>query len=745
MPIGAGRRFFRTIGFAIAALVLLAGTARAQPPQDQDQSGRVALVIGNAAYPARPLATAANDAGLVAEMVRNAGYDLVEARDVDETLLRQAVRQFLDKVAAAGPDAVAFVYLSGYGFQFEGDNYFAPVSARLARVTDIPTETLRVGDILRALDGMKVARVVVLDMSREHPFLGGARAVPPGLALVEPGEGALVAFSTGPGEVLRDSAGPYGLYAPALVEMATKPGLPLDQIFTQVRLRVHEASRGALTPWHLSRITAPVFFFEGEGTPDDAAPPPQAQLDPQAQQLLGRPLTALSPDQAYSVVLERDTIEAYQQFIAAFPDHALAKRVRLLLAERREALIWRRTVAANTPPAYWSYLRRYPRGPHAPEARRRLAALTAPAAPPPDFAMMDYDVPPPPPDEVEFFEDYYESYYAGPPPDYAPPPPFPVYLLPPIEREFVDLPPPAYYDGVVYLPVPGPIVIRRAIRPARPLFVFRGRQGGPRRDWRRPDAINRFGGQAPRTLRAQPANVQPRPVPLVQPASPAPDQQLQRRRFEEQQQRVPQQQQQQRTIEQQNQERALRERGVKDQQERALRERGAKEQQERALRERGAKEQQERALRERGAKEQQERVLRERGAKEQQERALRERGAKEQQERALRDRGAQEQRERALREQRERDRGAQQRAIQQQQQQQQQQRVIQQQQQQRAIQQQQQQRAAPPPQRAQPQPAPQPPRAAPPPPPPRAAPQPARPQPQKPACPKGAKPDGTCI
>jgi hypothetical protein len=235
-----------------------------------------------------------------------------------------------------------------------------------------------------------------------------------------------------------------------------------------VRLRVHEASRGALTPWHLSRITAPVFFFEGEGTPDDAAPPPQAQLDPQAQQLLDRPLAALSPDQAYSVVLERDTIEAYQQFIAAFPNHALAKRVRLLLAERREALIWRRTVAANTPPAYWSYLRRYPRGPHAPEARRRLAALTAPAAPPPDFAMMDYDVPPPPPDEVVYV-DRPVLMFSDPEFDFAPPPPPPIFFLPPPPPDFVILAPPIVAVGLFILPQPYFVPIPVYVQP--PVYV----------------------------------------------------------------------------------------------------------------------------------------------------------------------------------------------------------------------------------------------------------------------------------
>ena len=49
------------------------------------------------------------------------------------------------------------------------------------------------------------------------------------------------------------------------------------------------------------------------------------------------------------------------------------KRVRAILGARREAITWRRTYLADTPQAYWSYLRRYPEGPHAWDARRRLA------------------------------------------------------------------------------------------------------------------------------------------------------------------------------------------------------------------------------------------------------------------------------------------------------------------------------------------------------------------------------------
>ncbi|HEY8070616.1 MAG TPA: caspase family protein, partial [Methylocystis sp.] len=41
---------------------------------------RMALVVGNAAYEQKPLETSANDAGLVAQTLQAAGFDVTGAR-----------------------------------------------------------------------------------------------------------------------------------------------------------------------------------------------------------------------------------------------------------------------------------------------------------------------------------------------------------------------------------------------------------------------------------------------------------------------------------------------------------------------------------------------------------------------------------------------------------------------------------------------------------------------------------------
>src|SRR6266851_841160 len=97
---------------------------------------RMALVIGNGAYQAGPLATPANDAGLIAQTLQAAGFDVVGARDLDEDSLRHAFRDFVDNVSKAGPETVVAVYFGGYGLQLEGENYLVPIDANIGRDSD---------------------------------------------------------------------------------------------------------------------------------------------------------------------------------------------------------------------------------------------------------------------------------------------------------------------------------------------------------------------------------------------------------------------------------------------------------------------------------------------------------------------------------------------------------------------------------------------------------------------------------
>jgi uncharacterized caspase-like protein len=434
----------------IAFLFALGALGLSVMPGAAQSEKRIALVIGNAAYQAGgALNTPANDAGLIAQTLQAAGFDVTGARDLDQDSLRHAFRDFLEKATSSGPDTVAFIYVGGYGVQLEGENYFVPVDAKIARDSDIPSEALRISDYSRPLAALKLkTSVIVLDAARANSFAQGGTPLAGGLALVDPDPGVLIAFNAAPGTVAPEGAGPYGPYAQALAEMLREGGLPLPGVFERARLRVNELTAGAEIPWNASKLSATVVLFER--TAD--APPPAVSPE-QTAAIRARPVRELSPPEAYALALERDTLEGYNEFLVAYPDDPMCPRVRAIVAARREAITWRRTRVIDTAPAYWSYLRRYPEGPHVGDAHRRLAFLSMAFEPPPRFAVVDYDVPPPPPEEIVYVRRPV-LVFSDPVFAFAPPPPAPIVFLAPPPPEFVVLAPPPPVVGLFVLPVP---------------------------------------------------------------------------------------------------------------------------------------------------------------------------------------------------------------------------------------------------------------------------------------------------
>ena len=419
--------------------------ALAAEAQQSAANPRIALVIGNATYRDAALATPANDAGLVAQTLQAAGFDVVGARDLDGQSLRTAFRDFLQKATAAGPDMQAFVYLAGRAIQYNGDNYFVPVDAQINRDADVPIEAIRIADFSHALAATPGrARIIVLDAARANPYATQGSPLAPGLALVDPERGELIAFNAAPGTLAGDEEGPYGVYGKTLAGAIRQGGVDIVQAFDQTRVSVNAETQGALLPWSASKLGGPFYVFERAAD----APPPALSF----AQTERRPISSFSAEDAYAAAVERDTLKGYREFLAAYPNSDQARRVRAILAVRREAAYWRRTVGADTPRAYWTYLHTYPKGPHIPDARRRLAMLSAEFEPPADFRPEAFaDLPPPPPDELVYDD---RPIYAFD--DFGPPPP-----PPPVQYGYVedddwrDLPPPPPPAEIGLLPVLG--------------------------------------------------------------------------------------------------------------------------------------------------------------------------------------------------------------------------------------------------------------------------------------------------
>lgn len=382
--------------FALLLLsVPLAAAAGAGAPEN-----RLALVIGNAAYRAGALATPANDAALIAQTLRMQGFDVTGSRDLDTKGLREAFEAFRNKVGALGPGSIVVVYFAGLGLQLEGDNYLMPVDAVPTQTSDIRRDGVQLSGMTRSLAelGPKAA-FVILDAARKNPFSIADGPLAGGFAWAEPEANSLVALSAAPGTIAPDNSAGFGPYATALAEMLRQDGLSPQDLFARVRLRVNEATNGGQVPWQDARLENSFVFAER------ASDAPQRPDGPELTRgFRTRPMRTLSAGDAFFTALIRDTFDGYSEFLAEYWKDPMTSRVRALLAARREVLTWHRSTQKNTANAYWTYLERYPRGPHLADAQRSLTRAGAAVVPPANFARMECDVPAPLPDERDYLE-----------------------------------------------------------------------------------------------------------------------------------------------------------------------------------------------------------------------------------------------------------------------------------------------------------------------------------------------------
>jgi len=151
---------------AIVSVALISGCAAVHA------ESRLALVIGQSAYRAvTPLPNPVNDAKAMAQLLGDAGFEVLAAPDLTQDGLRQTLSEFAAQMAAKGPDTVALVFYAGHGMQVDGENYLIPVDLDPKREADVPLQAVRLNDLLNTLNAVpSKARIVLLDACRNNPF-----------------------------------------------------------------------------------------------------------------------------------------------------------------------------------------------------------------------------------------------------------------------------------------------------------------------------------------------------------------------------------------------------------------------------------------------------------------------------------------------------------------------------------------------------------------------------------------------
>jgi uncharacterized caspase-like protein len=240
---------------------------------------RVAFVVGNAAYKnVAKLPNPAIDAGSMAKVLRNVGFDVVEGVNLTRDAMTAKLLEFGRK--AEGADVAVFFY-AGHGIAIDGANYLLPVDADLKSEMDVKLGAAINVDLTleQTMSDAKV-KLVFLDACRDNPFAAKIRSakatrsvqVATGLAEMKSGEGTLIAFATGPGQTALDGEG--GTNSPftrALVANIAQPGVEIQQAMTKVRAQVNEETSKNQLPWGHTNLIGTVYLNPAAVAPVAAA------------------------------------------------------------------------------------------------------------------------------------------------------------------------------------------------------------------------------------------------------------------------------------------------------------------------------------------------------------------------------------------------------------------------------------------------------------------------------------------
>jgi len=278
-----------TLFLGLAALrpaVLAAqGSRRVQPAPAPQSSRRVALVVGNAAYPASPLRNSVHDAESLASMLRQLGFEVQTATNADLRALNAAVDTFVKSIRAGD---VALFYYSGHGVQVEGENYLVPVDFHAEQEADVPYQAYPAGRVLERIQGAGAGlSILMLDACRDNPFRA-TRSASKGLAAMATGKGSFIAFATSPGSTASDNAGESnGLFTKHLLSALGQTDLKLGDIFDRVRERVYEESGHKQLPWTASSVIG-TFVFRSLQEETRLAAEERARLEQELKELEGQ-------------------------------------------------------------------------------------------------------------------------------------------------------------------------------------------------------------------------------------------------------------------------------------------------------------------------------------------------------------------------------------------------------------------------------------------------------------------------
>lgn len=310
---------------SILLVMLVSYTDQAIAEAGNQNSNRIALVIGNANYPKMALRNSVNDAHAMAKALRDIGFEVIEKTDVSQKEMNRAITAFGEKLKS---DSVALFYYAGHGLQVRGHNYLIPIDAQISGEGSVKTESVDMDAVLEQITGSSSGlNIVILDACRNNPFERRFRAAGgSGLGQMYAPKGTLIAYATSPGKTAVDGNDNNGLYTSELLKAVSMPGVKVEDVFKTVRVHVAKATNDAQVPWESSSLTGDFYFREKPVALSEPSPKPVPTIDPATTEL-----------EIWKSAQQLDVVAGYEDYLEQYPTGRLANMAKAAITKLNKA------------------------------------------------------------------------------------------------------------------------------------------------------------------------------------------------------------------------------------------------------------------------------------------------------------------------------------------------------------------------------------------------------------------------
>lgn len=392
-------RALRIILLALAFIAFQAHAAQRNLSVKESGSAanRFALVIGNDDYKhVEPLEKAVNDARAMGKALEQAQFATSVVVNASRTQMNTAINRFVADVAGGG---IGVLFFAGHGVQVNNQNFLIPVDLQdIQSEADIADQGVSLQGVQDKLAEARAKfSLLVIDACRNNPLpkkagraLGGTR----GMAQASSAEGQMVVFSAGANQQALDKLSnsdtdPNGVFTREFLPWLTKPGVTIRDAVLQVRSSVRARAKSVnhdQFPAIYDQAEGNFYFVEGSG-------PQVASLEP-----VPAPARIKSKEEIEQETWEsaRDSanIGAIQEYLKQYPKGRFAGQARVLIATLKaepakpaepvvssgarhdaESDLWSEAQKGNSKEDYQAYLDQYPKGKYVALAKIRIKRL----------------------------------------------------------------------------------------------------------------------------------------------------------------------------------------------------------------------------------------------------------------------------------------------------------------------------------------------------------------------------------